>query len=79
MFIDFKEVDIFTQPSSHFLSFLELFTPHFHSKIVCLIVFCYEYVEELGRERERNEGRVSKRERMVKSWIKRVVTVIVVI
>ena len=36
-------------------------------------------VEELGRERVRNEGGVSKREKMVKSWIKRVVTVIVVI
>ena len=36
-------------------------------------------VEELGRERERNEGGVSKREKMGKTWIKRVVTVIVVI
>ena len=36
-------------------------------------------VEELGRERERNEGGVSKREKMVKTWIKSVVTVIVVI
>ena len=36
-------------------------------------------MEELGRERVRNEGGVSKREKMVKSWIKRVVTVIVVI
>ena len=36
-------------------------------------------MEELGRERERNEGGVSKREKMVKTWIKRVVTVIVVI
>ena len=36
-------------------------------------------MEELGCERVRNEGGVSKREKMVKSWIKRVVTVIVVI
>ena len=36
-------------------------------------------VEELGRERVRNEGGVSKREKMVKTWIKRVVTVRVVI
>ena len=36
-------------------------------------------VEELGRERERNERGVSKREKMVKTWIKIVVTVIVVI
>ena len=33
-------------------------------------------MEELGRERERNEGGVSKREKMVKTWIKRVVPVI---
>ena len=36
-------------------------------------------MEELGRERERNEGGVEKREKMVKTWIKRVVAVIVVI
>ena len=34
---------------------------------------------QLGRERERNEGGVSKREKIVKTWIKRVATVIVVI
>ena len=32
-------------------------------------------MEELGREQERNEGGVSKREKMVKTRIKRVVTV----
>ena len=36
-------------------------------------------MEELGRDRERNEGGVSKREKIVKTWINRVVTVIVVI
>ena len=34
-------------------------------------------LEELRRERERNEGGVSKRETMVKTWNKRVVKVIV--
>ena len=34
-------------------------------------------VKELERERERNDGGVSKREQMVKTWSKRVVKVIV--
>ena len=42
--VSFMEIDFFTNPSFHFVSFLVLFTPYFRDKITCFSTyfsFCF--------------------------------------